>query len=56
MITNEEVVKRQVELINTNSIVKKKYQTSMNQYLKKLQELKLINKRSNYLIEQRKVG
>ena len=24
MITNEEVVKRQVELINTNSIVKKK--------------------------------
>lgn len=27
MITNEEVVKRQVELINTNSIVKKNYLT-----------------------------
>lgn len=55
-MTNEEVVKRQVELINTNSIVKKKCQTSMNQYLKKSQESKLTNRCSNYLIEQRKVG
>ena len=27
MITNEEAVKRQIELINTNSIVKKNYLT-----------------------------